>query len=203
MDRRTPRPFESVANRGGTDIDSTLVERALAGDPAAEEELWRQIRILVVNLARIICKGIQDSDVDNVIQNSLRALHKQGEHLRDIRNLPAYLRIVITRRLIDFYNERLPYAHWGSLDTPTNANAESYQRLPNLPPGPDDVLEEVVFRELQERLEHFLATLPKEQVAVFRLRWQGCSYQEIAQKVGCPIGTVDTWIFRVRGAIRD
>jgi RNA polymerase sigma-70 factor (ECF subfamily) len=201
MDRRTPRPFESVANRGGADIDPALVKRALAGDAAAQEELWRQVLILVVKLARIICKGAQDSDVDNVIQNSMLALIKRAKRIGHIRNWPAYLGMVITRCLIDIYREAHRRENWLSLDAHIGGDAGESPARGNLLPAPDNVLEKIAVKELRERLERFLTTLPKEQATVFRLHLKGCSYQEMAEKVGCPLGTVGTWINRVKSAI--
>jgi RNA polymerase sigma factor (sigma-70 family) len=197
------RPSRSAADICQIDIDPQVIGRALAGDVAAQEMLWRQILVLVVKLARIICRGTQDCDIDDVIQAALFALIKRTKRLRDIRNWPAYVRRIITNCVIDNYRKNHPHDGWFSLDAAVDEDAGNPTSLGCLLPGPDNVLEEVAVRELHERLNRFLDTFPKEQAAVFRLYLQKCSYKNIADKVGCPVNTVGTWVNRIKIEIRE
>lgn len=67
-------------------------------------------------------------------------------------------------------------------------------------PQPVDALEA---RERQELLADALASLDEEQREIVVLRdFQGLSYDEIAEVLECPIGTVRSRLFRARSEIR-
>ncbi len=53
-------------------------------------------------------------------------------------------------------------------------------------------------------LEEAIKRLPPEYRAVITLRYQeDLSYEEIAEAMDIPIGTVKTWLFRAKEALRD
>jgi RNA polymerase sigma-70 factor, ECF subfamily len=57
--------------------------------------------------------------------------------------------------------------------------------------------------ELEDLLEQALRALPAEQRAVVELTYYfGCSYEEIASIVGCPVNTVKTRMFHARSKLR-
>lgn len=57
--------------------------------------------------------------------------------------------------------------------------------------------------ELEDLLEQALRALPAEQRAVVELTYYfGCSYDEIAKIVGCPVNTVKTRMFHVRAKLK-
>jgi len=57
--------------------------------------------------------------------------------------------------------------------------------------------------ELEDLLAHALRVLPPEQRAVVELTYYfGCSYEEIAGIVNCPVNTVKTRMFHARGKLR-
>lgn len=58
--------------------------------------------------------------------------------------------------------------------------------------------------ELEDLLEHALRALPAEQRAVVELTYYfGCSYEEIARIVDCPVNTVKTRMFHARAKLRS
>ena len=57
-------------------------------------------------------------------------------------------------------------------------------------------------QELENTVMKAVSALPEELRSAITLREvEGLSYEEIAQKMGCPIGTVRSRIFRAREAI--
>ena len=63
--------------------------------------------------------------------------------------------------------------------------------------------EEVEKAELLERLEEAIAQLPEDYRVIVTLRHvQGLSYDEIAQALECPLGTVKVRLFRARERLR-
>ena len=73
--------------------------------------------------------------------------------------------------------------------------AEDYER------NPQSML---LAKEFVEHMEEALATLPPEQRLVLALcEFQGLSYQEIAEILECPIGTVRSRLSRARTALQE
>jgi RNA polymerase sigma-70 factor (ECF subfamily) len=67
------------------------------------------------------------------------------------------------------------------------------------PPGPEEAL---TVQDTQARVAEALATLPEDyRVAVTLADLEGLSYKEIAEAMGCPIGTVMSRIYRGRKAL--
>ncbi len=89
-----------------------------------------------------------------------------------------------------------------SLDGQTNADGEEFEiPLPDEGPQPDRVLER---REAMERLEEVVAELPPHYKAIILLRHdQELSYEEIAQILDLPLGTVKARIHRARAQIQQ
>lgn len=57
-------------------------------------------------------------------------------------------------------------------------------------------------KELQDTLEHAIEALPDDlRTAIILRELDGMSYEEIAQTMDCPVGTVRSRIFRARDAI--
>ena len=57
-------------------------------------------------------------------------------------------------------------------------------------------------KELQETVERAIASLPEDlRTAIILRELEGMSYEEIAQTMECPVGTVRSRIFRARDAI--
>ncbi len=55
-----------------------------------------------------------------------------------------------------------------------------------------------------ERLRAALARLPAEYRTVLAMRYeQGCAYDVIAERIGQPLGTVKTWIFRAKQELKN
>ncbi len=57
-------------------------------------------------------------------------------------------------------------------------------------------------KELKETVERAIAALPEDlRTAIVLRELEGMSYEEIAQTMECPVGTVRSRIFRARDAI--
>ena len=60
----------------------------------------------------------------------------------------------------------------------------------------------ILGKELQETVERAIAALPEDlRTAIILRELEGMSYEEIAQTMECPVGTVRSRIFRARDAI--
>lgn len=77
------------------------------------------------------------------------------------------------------------------------AALEAAEGIPASDPGPSDMAEA---REEAEAVSRAIQRLPEEQKAAFILRhYQGLSYEEVAEALGIPLGTVK---WRIHEAVR-
>ena len=64
------------------------------------------------------------------------------------------------------------------------------------------MLSPAAYRELKETVERAIAALPEDlRTAIILRELEGMSYEEIAQTMECPVGTVRSRIFRAGDAI--
>jgi RNA polymerase sigma-70 factor, ECF subfamily len=118
----------------------------------------------------------------------------QSTKCREVKNWPAFLRWLATRRALDrFRKRRMEAARFDS-----NGDVES---VVSTVPGPDD---EAVWHELIERLKLELTRLPDRQDEVFWLRTvEELSYEEIAEQLGTDVNQVGVLLHRARQKIRQ
>jgi len=170
--------------------DSELVESAMAGDSRAIEEILRRHQPRL----RAVCRRIlnNDADADDATQNAL---------------------IAIVRSLSSF-DGRSAFSTW-TYRIATNAaldEARRRQRRPSI--GREeldttrivDLSSDRVFAALDERdaLEKALSTVPEDfRVAVVLRDVADLDYEQIAQVLGIPIGTVRSRIARGRAHLAD
>lgn len=68
----------------------------------------------------------------------------------------------------------------------------------------EDTAERAAARETMKRLLRHLRTLPSEQQDVFALCiWSGLSYEDAAQALGVPVGTIRSRLARAKRALAD
>jgi RNA polymerase sigma-70 factor, ECF subfamily len=119
-------------------------------------------------------------------------------------NLRAWLYKILTNTYINQYRQKQRTPYLVELDKPQNpdssAGGDLYDRIvgasPNLFDNPDQVL---VNRILDQDLKHAIDELPDEfRMTVILSDVQGFSYQEVADMLSIPIGTVRSRLWRGR-----
>jgi RNA polymerase sigma-70 factor (ECF subfamily) len=170
--------------------DSELVESAVSGETQAIEQLLRRHQPRL----RAVCRRIlnNDADADDATQNALIAI---------VRSLPSF-------------DGRSAFGTW-AYRIATNAALDEARRRKRRPTiGRDeldttrivDLSSDRVFASLDERdaLEQALAMVPEDfRVAVVLRDVADLDYEEIAQVLGIPIGTVRSRIARGRAHLAD
>ena len=170
--------------------DDELVDQAKAGDSRALEELLRRHQPRL----RTVCRRIlsNDADADDAAQNALIAI---------VRALPTF-------------DARSAFGTW-AYRIATNAALDEARRRQRRPQIGRDELDASsivdldsgrVFSSIHEReiLEKALSLVPEDfRVAVVLRDVADLDYDEIAQVLGVPIGTVRSRIARGRGQLAD
>lgn len=183
-----------------TDSDQLLVERAVAGDQRAFE-------LLVIKyqrrIERLIGRMVRDVDlVPDIAQETFvrawRALHQfRGDAqfytwLYRIAVNTAKKALMELKRDILVTETALHSADDGD-ETSRHENELISESTPET---------ELAAREIAAAVNAAMAALPEDLRQAVTLREiEGLSYEEIAQIMNCPIGTVRSRIFRARDAI--
>jgi RNA polymerase sigma-70 factor, ECF subfamily len=182
------------------DADTQLVERTLAGDHAAFE-------MLVVKyhrrIERLIGRFVRDVDlVPDIAQETFIRAYKALASFRGDAQFYTWLyRIAINtakKQLLELKKDPLIYEGSRQND-PDDDETSRPEREPTTGETPESLL---ASRQIADAVNQALSSLPDELRQALVLReMEGMSYEEIAQIMNSPIGTVRSRIFRAREAI--
>ncbi len=178
------------------DVDLELVRRVQRGDSAAFDLLVRKHQQRVVAL---IGRYVHDwSESQDVAQDTfIRAYRAIGNFRGDAQFSTWLHRIAVNtaKNHLVAHKRRPP---GGDVDIDDAEQFESGLHLRNN----DTPERELMRHEMEQTVMRAVEALPEELRAAITLREvDGLSYEEIAQQMQCPIGTVRSRIFRARDAI--
>jgi RNA polymerase sigma-70 factor, ECF subfamily len=177
-------------------LDQELVERVQAGDKRAFDMLVRKYQTKVANLVSRYVYGF--TEVEDVVQEVFIKAYKAIDRFRGDSAFYTWLyRIAInTAKNHLVSTSRRPPSQDVDAEDAVNTDAGSRLHEQNTPER--RVMTKEIARVLQETLE----ALPEDlREAIVLRELEGMSYDEIADVMGCPIGTVRSRIFRAREAI--
>jgi RNA polymerase sigma-70 factor, ECF subfamily len=178
------------------DSDQQLVERVQAGDKAAFDLLVRKYQHRVLKLvSRFVADAAEAEDVAQ--EAFLKAYRALASFRGDSAFYTWLYRIAInTAKNALVSNRRRPVDFDLDLQDP-----EQYDRHARLKEGdtPEGVL---LTEEIRGVVEKAMEQLPEDlRTAIVLRELEGLSYEEIAEAMDCPVGTVRSRIFRAREAI--
>ena len=178
------------------DLDLDLVRRVQRGDSAAFDLLVRKYQH---RIAGLIGRYIADwSEVQDVAQETfLRAYRAIGNFRGDAQFYTWLHRIAVNtaKNHLVAHNRRPPT---DDVDAEEAAQYESGVRLRDT----DTPERELMRQQMEQTVMRAVEALPEELRTAITLREvEGLSYEEIAERMDCPIGTVRSRIFRAREAI--
>lgn len=177
-----------------------LVLRARQGDVAAFEELIEDQQEKIYNLSyRMV--GNQEDAMD-LTQEALLKAFRSLKSFRFQAKFSTWLYRIATNLCLDEIRKarRRPLEH--SLDQPVETEDGAIGReLPASWGNPEEHYER---SESQRAVQKALLHLPPEQRLLLVMRdLQDCSYQDIADRMGWPLGTVKSGIYRARQALKQ
>ena len=179
------------------EIDQELVERAQRGDKQAFGLLVEKYQR---KLARLLSRFVRDSaEVEDVTQE---AFIKAYRALPSFRGESAFYTWLYRIGINTAKNYLVALGRRAPTTTEFDAEeAESFDDADNLRDNntPDAMLQS---KEIGEAVNRAMEALPEELRTAITLREiEGLSYEDIANVMACPIGTVRSRIFRARDAI--
>jgi RNA polymerase sigma-70 factor (ECF subfamily) len=196
--KKTP-PAASQASSGDTDL--MLVERTVAGDQKAYELLVLKYQR---RIERLIGRMVRDTDlIEDIAQETFIRAYRALSQFRGEAQFYTWLyRIAVNtakKALVDL--KRDPVVSESSLRGGGDDDEETSGVENELTSAetPETVL---AAKEIAQAVNSAMEALPEELRQAVTLREiEGLSYEEIAEVMNCPIGTVRSRIFRAREAI--
>jgi RNA polymerase sigma-70 factor (ECF subfamily) len=190
----TPEPSTA------SDSDALLVERAVAGDQ-------RAYGLLVIKyqrrIQRLVGRMVRDVDlVEDIAQETFIRAYRALHQFRGEAQFYTWLyRIAINtakKFLGDLQRDKTVLSADFTWDA-ENDETFSTRNEPTTDETPESVL---AAKEIAGAVNAALAALPEDLRQALTLREiEGLNYEEIADMMNCPIGTVRSRIFRAREAV--
>ena len=180
-------------------IDQKLVEKAQKGDKRAFGILVEKYH---KKLTRLLARMVRDqSEIEDIVQDSFIKAYRAINNFRGDSAFYTWLyRIGINtakNHLVSL--GRRPKA-MNDVEIEDVENFEDGQELRNLETPENSMMTKEIVTTVNDTIE----SLPDELKEAISLReMDGLSYEEIAELMQCPIGTVRSRIFRAREAIAE
>ncbi|MQR01698.1 RNA polymerase sigma factor RpoE [Glaciimonas soli] len=181
------------------EIDQLLVERVQRGDKKAFELLVLKYQR---KLMRLVSRLVRDqAEAEDVVQEAFIKAYRALPQFRGDSAFYTWLyRIGINtaKNYLVTQGRRAP--------TSTEANSEEAETFDDGEQLRDINTPESLLatKQIAQTVNIAMEALPEELRTAITLREiEGLSYDEIAEAMGCPIGTVRSRIFRAREAIAD
>jgi len=181
------------------DLDQALVERAQRGDKRAFDALVSKYQR---KLTRLLSRLVRDTgELEDVVQE---AFIKAYRALPSFRGDSAFYTWLYRIGINTAKNYLLSAARRApTMNGPDAEEAENFEDGEHLRDinTPESML---MSKQVADTVNAAMADLPEELRSAITLREiEGLSYEEIAEVMNCPIGTVRSRIFRAREAIAE
>jgi len=183
-------------SRNNAKLDKELVQRVQQGDKSAYDLLVIKYQHKIVQLVNRFVKD--PSEAQDVAQEAfIKAYRALGNFRGDSAFYTWLYRIAINTAKNYLVSRSRRYSDY-EVDVQDAEQVENAPQLKGMD-TPDNVL---MNEQIVEAIKSAIEKLPDEMRTAIMLReFEGMSYEEIAQAMDCPVGTVRSRIFRAREAI--
>ncbi len=174
-----------------------LLGRVALQDRGALRELYRATggRLLAV-ATRILDDRAAAEDV---LQDTFMTVWTRAARFPALRTSPlAWLTAIARNRAIDLLRRRRP-------ETPLAwTDAEGHEHSHDAADESDSPLEQLLALQAEGRLGECMAQIePEPRAAIALAYFEGLTHDELARRIGRPLGTVKAWIRRSLLRLRD
>jgi RNA polymerase sigma-70 factor (ECF subfamily) len=176
--------------------EAEIIRRCLAGDERAHRELMFRYERPVFSVALRMLR--QREDAEDVTQETFVRMFRALERYDPTRPFSAWLFTITSRLCIDLLRRRkirpLPLVR-----QEVGSSEEENIDVPDLSPGPETLTQH---QEEERRVQDLIDALPPHyRIVVIMRHQQDLAYEEIADALGLPLGTVKARIHRARALL--
>lgn len=186
-----------------SDADAALVARCRTNDLTAFEEMVERYQHKIYGYVRRLVGNETDAEdiTQEVFLKALTSLHA----FREESSLQTWLFRIATNLCRDLMRRRQRERGWFSLWRRTEEEQEGGgERLLDIPDLEGDPERLLLREELGELLQRAIEELPWRMREVLVLHdLEALSYEEIAEALGIPLGTVKSRLFHARARLRE
>ncbi|MBT9460600.1 MAG: RNA polymerase sigma factor RpoE [Rugosibacter sp.] len=182
---------------GDRETDRLLVERVQAGDKQAFGLLVTKYQR---KLARLVSRMVRDSaEVEDIVQDSFIRAYRA---LPSFRNESAFYTWLYRIGVNTAKNWLVTHGRRAQLTSTTDDDESESYTEPELLRNYETPERLLMTKQIGQTVNSVVESLPEDLRTALTLREiEGLSYEEIADVMDCPIGTVRSRIFRARDAI--
>jgi RNA polymerase sigma-70 factor (ECF subfamily) len=164
--------------------DQRLVELSLQGDDRAFEYLFNRYSEAIKRL--LLNRSVTVEDTEDILQETFIKVYVNLQRYSTDYTFGQWIYTIARNTHIDFERRRQDDL---SIDEKFTAHAAST-------PSPEDNL---INSQQRSQIENYILCLPERYRTLFTMRFlEDYSYEEIAEKLNLPMGTVKTQIHRAR-----
>lgn len=180
--------------------DISLVERCRANDETAFNEVVTRYKAKVYNYIYRMTGSSEDAE--DLTQEVFIRMYTSIDSFRSQSSLSTWLFRIAGNLCVDRFRRTKNRTSAFSLDEPVlGSDSEGGREVADTTYEPQRLLENV---EMAEQIQLALAELPEKLRATLILHdIEGLPYEEIAQVVRCPLGTVKSRLFNARMQLRS
>lgn len=183
-------------SQAGEDNDSDLVRRAQNGDKKAFDLLVLKYQQKV---AGVVSRYVRDqADILDVVQEAFIKAYRALPKFRGDSAFYTWLYRIAINTAKNFLVSQSRRPPGSDVDAEVAEQLDSGERLKERATP----IQHLMMEEIEKAVWDSINNLPEELRTAITLREiDGMSYEEIAQAMDCPVGTVRSRIFRAREAI--
>lgn len=166
--------------------DSQIVEAILAGDTSKYAELVARYQQVVANLTYKLCGN--KLDVEEVTQQVFVELYTALPRFRFASKLSSFIYRITVNVVCKMMGKAKHFV-----------SADSQPSMPELPSNERNAQQQIIYNEQINQLRTAIGNLKTEQrTALVLYSFEGFSYQDIAEVMGCSLSKVESLIFRAK-----
>ena len=188
----THKPTGKATDQAQGPSDQELVSKVIRGDQEAFRHLVDRYSPRLFNLVGAIVRD--RIEVEDVVQETFFKVYRKLSGFQGKSSFYTWLYRVAFNTATDHLKKK------------KNNRTHSIEEFEQIEPTAEmaDPSQDLRRNELRRRLADSVAELPEKYRNILVLReYEDCSYDEIAEILGCSKGTVESRLFRARGRLRD